>query len=174
MAESRDDTEVFWVDPVRRGIIPLDGFHVSRSLRRTLRQGRFQVTFNQAFAEVLAGCAGREATWISQSIAALYSELHAQGWAHSTEVWLDEELAGGIYGVALGAAFFGESMFSRRTDASKVALYHLIERLKARSFELFDTQFLTPHLASLGAVEISRAAYRKILFRAIECETSFH
>lgn len=167
MAESRDDPEVFWVDPKRRGIIPLDGFHVSRSLARTLRQGRFRISFDTDFAGVVAGCAERAETWISGPIAALYADLHRRGDAHSAEVWVGAELVGGVYGVALGAAFFGESMFSRRTDASKVALHHLIERLRAGGFRLFDTQFLTSHLASLGAIEVSRAVYRRLLGEAL-------
>ncbi len=170
MAESRDDPEVFWVDPKRRGIIPLDGFHVSRSLARTLGRGRFRVTFDADFEGVVAGCAEREETWISGPIADLYSDLHRRGFAHSVEVWDGEVLAGGVYGVALGAAFFGESMFSRRTDASKVALFHLIERLKSGGFRLFDTQFLTPHLASLGGIEVSRSAYRRMLGEALARE----
>jgi leucyl/phenylalanyl-tRNA--protein transferase len=167
MAESRDDPEVFWVDPTRRGIIPLEAFHVSRSLARTLRQGRFRVTIDRAFEAVVAGCAERAETWISVPIALLYAELHRRGKAHSVEVWEGEALVGGVYGVVLGAAFFGESMFSRRTDASKVALAHLVERLRVGGFRLFDTQFLTPHLASLGGIEVSRAAYRRMLSEAL-------
>jgi leucyl/phenylalanyl-tRNA--protein transferase len=173
MAEGRDDPEVFWVDPKRRGLIPLDGFHVSRSLARTLRQGRFRVTFDTDFQGVVVGCAEREETWISAPIAALYAELHRQGTAHSVEVWDEAELVGGVYGVTLGAAFFGESMFSRRTDASKVALYYLIERLRAGGFRLFDTQFLTAHLASLGAIEVSRAVYRRLLGEALSAAARF-
>lgn len=170
MAESRDDPEVFWVDPKRRGVIPMDGFHVSRSLARTLRQGRFRVSFDADFEGVVAGCAEREETWISGPIADLYAELHRRGHAHSAEVWDGECLAGGVYGLALGGAFFGESMFSRRTDASKVALFHLIERLRNGGFRLFDTQFLTPHLASLGGIEVSRAIYRRMLGEALARE----
>jgi leucyl/phenylalanyl-tRNA--protein transferase len=170
MAESRDDPEVFWVDPRRRGIFPLDGFRVSRSLSRTIRRGTFRVTFDTDFPGVVEGCAAREETWISDPIAALYGELHRMGHAHSVEVWDEARLVGGVYGVVLGAAFFGESMFSRRTDASKVALAHLVERLRAGGFALFDTQFLTPHLASLGAVEISRLEYRHRLARALRQE----
>lgn len=167
MAEGRDDPEVFWVEPRRRGIVPLDGFRVSRSLARTIRRGRFRVTVDQDFERVVAGCAERAETWISGPITAAYAALHARGHAHSVEVWDGAALAGGVYGVTLGAAFFGESMFSRRTDASKVALYHLIGRLRAGGFALFDTQFLTPHLASLGAIEVSRAAYRLMLEEAL-------
>ena len=170
MAEGRGDPEVFWVDPRRRGIFPLDGFHVSRSLARTLRRGAFRVSFDEDFAGVVEGCAEREETWISGPIAAAYATLHAMGRARSVEVWDGGTLAGGVYGVVLGAAFFGESMFSRRTDASKVALFHLTRRLRAGGFTLFDAQFLTPHLASLGAVEVSRAPYRRMLAEALRRE----
>ena len=173
MAESRDDPEVFWVDPKRRGIIPIDGFHVSRSLARTLRHGAFRVSFDADFDGVVAGCAAREETWISRPIADLYAELHRRGHAHSAEVWDGEQLVGGVYGVALGAAFFGESMFSRRTDASKVALFHLIERLRMQGFRLFDTQFLTTHLASLGGIEVSRVLYRRMLNEALAQPATF-
>ncbi|TNC73868.1 leucyl/phenylalanyl-tRNA--protein transferase [Rubellimicrobium roseum] len=173
MAESRSDPDVFWVDPRRRGIFPLDGFHVSRSLARTLRSGRFRVSFDADFDGVVQGCAERDETWISGTIAALYNALHARGLAHSCEVWEGEALAGGVYGVAIGAAFFGESMFSRRTDASKVALFHIIGRLRAGGFVLFDTQFLTPHLASLGAVEIGRGEYRRRLDEALRRTARF-
>ena len=170
MSEGRDDPEVFWVEPRRRGIFPLDGFRVSRSLARTLRRGAFRVTFDRDFAGVVQGCAERDETWISSAIARAYAELHAIGHAHSCEVWEGDELVGGVYGVRLGAAFFGESMFSRRTDASKVALFHLLGRLRAGGFVLFDTQFLTPHLASLGAIEVSRGDYRRRLAAALARE----
>lgn len=170
MAESRDDPEIFWVEPRRRGIVPLDGFHVSRSLSRRLRSGTFRVTFDADFAGVVAGCAAREVTWINGPIARVFGELHARGQAHSVEVWEGEALVGGVYGGTLGAAFFGESMFSRRADASKVALFHLVGRLRAGGFALFDTQLLTPHLASLGAIEVSRAEYRRRLGEALERE----
>jgi leucyl/phenylalanyl-tRNA--protein transferase len=167
MAQTRDATEIHWVDPRRRGVFDLDAFHISRSLARTIRQGRFGITINTAFADVVTGCADRPETWINGEIFALYNDLHATGHAHSLEVWEGDTLVGGVYGVSLGAAFFGESMFSRRTDASKVALAWLIHRLRAGGFTLFDTQFLTPHLASLGAIEISRAAYHKRLTAAL-------
>jgi leucyl/phenylalanyl-tRNA--protein transferase len=167
-AHGRHDPEVFWVDPRWRGIFPLDSFHMSRSLRRTIRRGLFRVSFDADFVGVVEGCAAREETWISAPIAAIYAELHRMGHAHSVEVWAGEHLVGGVYGVVLGAAFFGESMFSRRTDASKVALAVLVERLRAGGFTLFDTQFLTPHLASLGAVEISRLEYRHRLAAALQ------
>lgn len=172
MAESRDDPEIFWVDPRRRGILPLDGFHVSRSLARRMRRGAYGVTLNADFDAVVAACADRSETWISEDIASIYSTLHDMGHAHSLEIWQDGELAGGVYGVALGTAFFGESMFSRRTDASKLALAHLTHHLRTCGFTLFDTQFLTPHLATLGAVEISRARYRSLLHEALEQTTS--
>lgn len=167
MAEGRDDPEVFWVDPLRRGVIPLEGFHVSRSLARTVRRGRFRATIDEAFEAVVEGCAAREETWINGAIFELYAELHRRGHAHSVEVWEGEALVGGCYGVALGGAFFGESMFSRATDASKVALAVLVERLRSGGFKLLDTQFLTPHLASLGAVEVTRAEYRRRLAAAL-------
>ncbi|MDE3080145.1 MAG: leucyl/phenylalanyl-tRNA--protein transferase, partial [Paracoccaceae bacterium] len=153
MAESREADEIHWVDPRRRGIFPIDGFHISRSLRRRILSGAFTVTTDRAFDAVIDGCAGREETWINAEIRSLYLALFEMGHAHSVEVWRGEDLVGGVYGVTLGAAFFGESMFSRATDASKVALAYLICRLRQGGFTLFDTQFLTPHLASLGAVE---------------------
>ena len=168
MAEGRDDPGIFWVDPRRRGILPLDGFHISRSLARRIRRGGYAVTLNADFDAVVAGCADRAETWISAEIARLYASLHAQGHAHSLEIRVGEDLVGGVYGVTLGAAFFGESMFSRRTDASKLALAHLTHHLHACGFALFDTQFLTPHLATLGAVEIPRARYHALLRAALE------
>ncbi len=167
MAEHRDDPEVFWVDPKRRGVLPLDGFHVSRSLARRMRRGGYRVTLDADFTGVLDACAERADTWISAPIRAAYLELHARGNAHSLEVWADDALAGGVYGVTLGRAFFGESMFSRRRDASKLALAHLVDHLRRCGFVLFDTQFLTDHLASLGAIEISRAAYHARLAEAL-------
>ena len=173
MAERRDDAQVFWVDPRRRGIIPLDGFRISRSLARRMRRGEHAVTVDRDFAGVLDGCAGRRETWISERLRALYLDLHRMGHAHSLEVWQDGTLAGGVYGVVLGAAFFGESMFSRRTDASKIALAYLVDRLRRGGFVLFDTQFLTAHLASLGAVEIGRDDYHRRLARALEMSADF-
>jgi len=174
MAEARDDPEVFWVDPKRRGVLPLDGFHISRSLARRMRRGGYRVTLDSDFAAVLDGCADRPDTWISGPIRAAYLELHAQGHAHSLEIWEEGTLAGGVYGVALGAAFFGESMFSRRTDASKLALAHLCDHQRRCGFALFDTQFLTPHLARLGGIEISRAEYRDRLAGALAQEADLH
>jgi leucyl/phenylalanyl-tRNA--protein transferase len=173
MAEGRDDPEVFWVDPRRRGILPLDGFRLSRSLRRRLLRGSYAIRTDSDFPGVVDGCADRSETWINATIRNLYLELHRAGHAHSLEVWQDGTLAGGVYGVVLGAAFFGESMFSRRPDASKIALAWLVHRLRAGGFMLFDTQFLTPHLASLGGIEIARAAYHRQLAEALERTAAF-
>ncbi len=171
MAERRDDPTLYWVAPERRGIIPLDGFHVPKRLARTVRSDRYRVTSDVGFLDVMKGCAeaaeGREETWINAEILRLYAALHASGYAHSLECWQNNQLVGGLYGVALGGAFFGESMFSRARDASKVALVHLVARLKAGGFALLDTQFLTSHLAQFGTVEIPQAAYLARLKRAI-------
>ncbi len=167
MSEHRDDPEIFWVDPRRRGILPLDGFHISRSLARDLRRTPFQPRLNFDFAQVVAACADRADTWINAEITRLYQALHEQGRAHSYEIWEGDTLVGGVYGVSLGTAFFGESMFSRRDNASKMALAGLVDVLNRSGFTLFDTQFLTSHLASLGAVEISRAAYHTRLDAAL-------
>lgn len=177
MAEHREDDDIFWVDPKRRGIFPIEDFHISRTLAKVIRSGRFEVSVNRAFAQVVEACADRDETWINAEIFARYQELHAMGHAHSLEVWQkgdqDGVLVGGVYGVSLGAAFFGESMFSHQRDASKVALAYLMDRLKQAGFRLCDTQFLTPHLASLGAIEISRAAYKARLQQALEYEADF-
>ncbi len=159
MAESQDDPEIFWVDPSRRGILPLDRFHISRSLRRVILSGRFHTRFDSDFAATVRGCADRDETWINDTIFELYLELHRRDHAHSQEVWIGDEMVGGVYGVAIGGAFFGESMFSRRSDASKVALAYLTDRLRRTGFTLFDTQFITPHLRSLGGQEIDRQDY---------------
>ncbi len=173
MAEHRDDPELFWVDPKFRGIFPLDGFHVSRSLARRIRNCGFSVTINSDFAGVVDGCADRTDTWINDELRNLYQQIHQTGHAHSLEIWDEKTLVGGVYGVTLGAAFFGESMFSRRTDASKIALAYLVDRLRQTGFRLFDTQFLTAHLASLGAMEIPRAQYRRELEEAINASADF-
>jgi len=167
MADSRNADELFWVEPRNRAIIPLDGFHLSRSLRRTLRSGRFAVTRDRDFAGVIAACADREETWINAELERAMLALHASGHAHSIEVWDGSELAGGLYGVKLGRAFFGESMFSRRTDASKVALAWLVARLRVGNFSLLDCQFMTEHLASLGAISIPRESYVALLSAAL-------
>ena len=178
MAETAEDPELFWVDPERRGVIPLEAFHVPRSLRKTVRRGHFEVLVDSDFFGVLDGCAEisskRRATWINSEIVRLYGDLHRRGFAHSVECWRGGRLVGGLYGVALGGAFFGESMFSREADASKVALVHLVVRLLRGGFTLLDTQFVTPHLARFGAVEITRASYRRQLARAIEVRAHFH
>ena len=171
MAERRDDPALYWVSPEQRGIIPLDHFHVPHRLARTVRSERFDVTSDIAFHDVMQGCAepapGREQTWINDEIFRLYLALHAGGHAHSVECWRNGTLAGGLYGVALGGVFFGESMFSYERDASKVALVHLVERLRQGGFVLLDTQFLTKHLAAFGAYEIPRAQYLNLLHQAI-------
>ena len=167
MADSRDAEDLFWVEPRSRAILPLDGFHLSRSLRRTVQRGAFTVTRDRAFGAVVTACADRDETWINGEIEQAMLALHASGHAHSIEVWSGEELAGGLYGVSLGRAFFGESMFSRQTDASKVALAWLVARLKAGNFTLLDCQFMTEHLASLGAVTVPRATYVALLSAAL-------
>jgi len=174
MAESRDDPQIFWVDPKVRGIIPMDGFHISRSLAKRLRQQPFRVTVDRNFKGVLDGCADRDETWINAPLYSVYSELHALGFAHSVEVWGENGLAGGVFGIALGGAFFGESMFSREKDASKIAMAYLMARLNYGGFKLFDTQFLTDHLASRGAAELPRAAYQRILANALKEQADFH
>ena len=171
MADSRDDPDIFWVEPKKRAILPLDGLHLSRSLRKTIRADRFQVTANRDFPAVLRACGeateDRPESWINRPIEEASLSLHRMGYAHSVECWLDDRLVGGLYGICLGRAFFGESMFSRETDASKVALAWLVARLKAGGFELLDCQFMTDHLRSLGAVEISQARYLSLLEGAL-------
>ena len=172
MAESADDPELFWVDPRRRGILPLDAFHVARRLRRVVRRRIFEIRCDNAFEAVIRACATasetRPNTWINDEIVQLYSALFARG-----ECWHDGKLAGGLYGVSLGAVFFGESMFSRENDASKVALVHLVARLRLGGFRLLDTQFLTPHLARFGGIEISRARYHRLLAEALSYRAVF-
>jgi leucyl/phenylalanyl-tRNA--protein transferase len=174
MAESREDESLFWVDPRERGIIPLDGFHISRSLARLIRQDRYRVTFDQDFSGVMEGCADREETWINATIFDLYGKLFEMGFGHSVEIWDGTRLVGGSYGLALGTAYFGESMFSRVTNASKIALAFLVTHLRRTGFTLFDTQFLTEHLASLGGIEISRAQYRSLLHEALQHNADFN
>lgn len=173
MAESSDSDELFWVDPRERGILPLDGLHVSRRLARSFLRDDFEIRVDTDFAGVVAACAERPETWINGEIARLYRELYRMGHAHSVEIWQNGALAGGLYGVSLGAAFFGESMFSRQRDASKHALVALVARLRAGGFRLLDTQFLTEHLARLGAVEVSRAAYHRALDAAVNQPADF-
>ena len=173
MAEGRDDPVIHWIDPQRRAIFPMEGFHTSRSLARHIRRIQPRVTVDRDFAGVVCACAHRPETWINDEIFAAYTALYDQGHAHSLEVWQDGALIGGIYGVVLGAAFFGESMFSAQVNGSKMALVYLMHRLRAGGFTLFDVQFLTDHLASLGAVELSRAAYRKRLAEALPTKAPF-
>jgi leucyl/phenylalanyl-tRNA---protein transferase len=177
MAERRDDPTLFWIDPEKRGILPLRGFHVSRRLRKTVRNGPYEVRCNTAFSDVVRACAspgpGRGDTWINTEIESLYSDLHELGRAHCVETWLDGELVGGLYGVSLGGAFFGESMFSRARDASKVALVHLVARLIKADYMLLDTQFVTDHLTQFGVVELPRAGYRQLLSDALDASATF-
>ena len=171
MASTRDAADVFWVEPKKRGVLPLDAFHLSHSLAKTVRSDRYTVTVDRAFSDVVSLCAEATArrpdTWINPDIEQAYFELHQRGYAHSVESWQDDMLVGGLYGVRLGGAFFGESMFSRARDASKVALAHLVARLEAGGFGLLDCQFLTEHLASLGAVEVGRDDYVVLLDKAL-------
>jgi leucyl/phenylalanyl-tRNA--protein transferase len=178
MAETAEDPELFWVDPERRGVIPLDTFHLPRSLRKAVRRGTFDIAIDRAFFGVLDGCAEitdkRRATWINGEIVRLYGDLHRRGFAHSVECWREGRLVGGLYGVALGGAFFGESMFSRETDASKVALVHLVARLNKGGFRLLDAQFINDHLKRFGAVEVTRRKYQQMLETALSAEADFH
>jgi leucyl/phenylalanyl-tRNA--protein transferase len=178
MAEGRENREIYWIDPEERGILPLDGLHVPRRLLRTLRQDRFEVRCDTAFEDAVKACAepapGRLDTWINQEIMRLSLQLFDMGFAHSVECWREGELAGGLYGIAIGGAFFGESMFSRERDASKVALVHLVLRLRLGGFQLLDTQFVTRHLQRFGALEISRTEYRRRLMRAIAAGGRFY
>jgi len=173
MSEGSRSDEIYWVDPKFRGIIPLEGFHVSRSMRRVVRAGGFDVAINSDFAGTVTACADRDETWINAEIADLYQTLHRLGYAHSVEVWQRGVMVGGVYGVAIGGAFFGESMFSKATNMSKVSLIWLVARLKAGGFSLLDTQFITDHLATLGGIEIPRAAYHKRLAHALEIDGNF-
>jgi len=172
MAETRGSDRLYWLDPERRGVLPLDGFHLPRRLLRTVLSNAFAVTADTCFATVIAACAepapGRDDTWINPQIERLFIQLHRQGFAHSVECWQDGLLVGGLYGVAIGGAFFGESMFSRARDASKIALVHLVARLRLSGFALLDTQFVTSHLAQFGTVEVPRDDYKAALAEAVE------
>ncbi len=174
MSDAADDPEIFWVEPELRGILPLDQFHVSKSLSKAIRQKPFDIRFDTAFDAVIAKCAeeveNRPSTWINETIRELYGALHHLGHAHSVEAWEGDELVGGLYGVSLGSAFFGESMFSRRTNASKICLVHLVERLKSRGFTLLDTQFTTEHLKTFGAIDIPKEGYLKLLDKAMQSD----
>ncbi len=177
MAQSQEDSKLYWFDPDPRTIIPLDNFHISRRLERTLGQQKFQITFDTAFTEVMRKCAeaapDREETWINEDIIRLYTQLHHYGYAHSIETWQDNKLVGGVYGISIGGLFAGESMFSRVTDASKVALATLLKHLKQQNYSLFDVQYTTEHLKRFGAIEISKEAYKQRLSQALENECSF-
>jgi len=178
MAEDAEDDSIYWVDPTMRGILPLDAFHVPRSLIKTIKRQSFDIRVNTAFSAVLDGCAepapGREHTWINAQIRELYLSLHAMGYAHCVEAWDGETLVGGLYGVSLGGAFFGESMFSRCTDASKVPLVYLWDRLRRGGYTLLDSQFITAHLSRFGAIEIPRAEYRLLLDDALGQSATFY
>ena len=171
MAEGADSDDLFWVSPELRGVLPLDDFHISKSLRKTMRQHPFSVRIDTDFDAIIEGCAtegeDRDSTWINPAIRKLYGELYRRGYVHTVEVWDGDALVGGLYGLSLGAAFFGESMFHRATDASKIALAHLVERLNAGGYRLLDTQFITPHLKSLGGIEIPREIYEAQLAEAL-------
>lgn len=171
MAEGRNSKEINWYAPDPRGIIPLNQFHIPKNLLKLVRRQQFQVVSNKDFEGTMIGCADRESTWISDHIVEAYTTLHNLGYAHSIECWLNDELVGGLYGVALGGAFFGESMFSRARDASKVALVHLVYRMRAKGYVLLDTQFITPHLERFGAIEIPRGQYEHELKKAILVQT---
>jgi len=175
MSDGRFDNSLFLLDPAMRGIIPLDGLHISKSLAKFIRNCPYDVTFNTAFTQVIEACAlTRDETWISEGIEYLYTELHHQGDAHSVEVWDDGSLIGGLYGITQGGGFFGESMFSLKTNASKLALVKLVERLNTRGYALLDTQFITEHLKTLGAVEIPQADYKQRLAKALAVKAKFH
>ncbi len=178
MARHREDERLFWIDPEERGILPLDHFHLPRSLKKTLKREVFVVRCDSAFEEVMSRCAepapDRPETWINREILRLFVQLHEVGLAHSVETWLGDELVGGLYGLSLGSAFFGESMFSRVADASKVALAHLVARLRKGGYTLLDTQFVTEHLAQFGAVEVRRHDYLQLLAEALERGATFY
>ncbi len=177
MAESAHDPALYWVEPDERGVIPLIGFHVSHSLAKRVKQRSFEVRIDTSFNQVIAACAAksesRKDTWINKRIITLYSQLHKMGCAHSVEAWQNGELVGGLYGIRIGAAFFGESMFSRATDASKVALVHLVARLKFGGFRLLDAQFVNPHLLQFGTKAVKKAEYHKLLEPALEQDANF-
>jgi leucyl/phenylalanyl-tRNA--protein transferase len=178
MANDRHDPAIHWIEPRRRGVVPLDGFHLPRSLRKTIRSRRYEIRFDRTFGEVIRACAEprpeRPRTWLNDQLIELYCSLHQMGHAHSVEGWLDGRLAGGLYGVSLGGAFFGESMFTRERDASKVALVALVQRLRRAGYLLLDTQFVTDHLRRFGAIEITRDRYRQLLRRALRHRASFY
>ena len=178
MAESRNDSDIFWVDPDMRGLLPLDQFHVSRSLKKIIQRGVFEISYDTAFQSVVLACAessaGRENTWINHEIESLYCALHQMGHAHSVECWRNKRLVGGLYGLSLGGAFFGESMFSTETNSSKVALVYLVTRVRVGRYRLLDTQFVTDHLKQFGAIEVSRRDYLCLLEDALSHNGNFY
>lgn len=167
MAHPEENNTIYWYEPEHRGIIPLNGLKVSKNLARTVRKGVFEVKMNTSFREVMEACAERDETWISEELIDIYTELHEKGWAHSVECWQEGKLVGGLYGVAIKGAFFGESMFHRVSDASKVALVYLVDWLNKNHFSLLDTQYLNSHLESLGGIEISKEEFQKMLSKAL-------
>jgi leucyl/phenylalanyl-tRNA--protein transferase len=177
MAESAEDNALYWIEPEERGVFPLDGLVISRSLRKRVRRSIFEIRVDTAFSRVIDACAaktaGRKTTWINNRIRSLYIQLHKLGCCHSIEAWRDDKLAGGLYGVRIGAAFFGESMFSRETDASKVALVHLVARLNFGAFQLLDAQFVNPHLQTLGVIAVNKVDYHRMLEAAIDADAAF-
>ena len=177
MAESAEDNALYWIEPEERGVIPLDGLHVSRSLKRKVKRRTFEVRIDSDFGQVIEACAaktsGRQTTWINTRIRSLYAQLHKLGFCHTVECWQGPELVGGLYGVSIGAAFFGESMFSRVADASKVALVHLVARLNAGGYRLLDAQFLNSHLKTLGAIAVSKQRYHELLEPALEASADY-
>ncbi len=173
MTVDEESNEVEWFQPYERCLFPIEGIRVSKSLRKTLNSQKFKVTFDQAFEEVMWACRRPEDNWITEDFVRVYGEAHNQGWGHSCEVWLDDQLVGGTYGIALGGAFFAESMFHRVTDASKVALFHMVETCRAKGFVLFDAQILNPHLASLGAYTITNQAYMRMMKSALRVRTEW-
>lgn len=177
MSDDAEDPDVYWVRPEKRGIIPLDRFHIPRSLKKHIKKNPYKIRFDSDFKGVISGCSeaktGRETTWINKTIRCFYEELFNHGFCHTVEAWQDEHLVGGLYGIALGQAFFGESMFSRMKDASKICLVSLVEQLQKQGFILLDTQFTTPHLEQFGAIEIPRKEYEKLLSEALKKVASF-
>ncbi len=178
MAECAEDKDIFWVCPQKRGIIPLDKFHISRSLRKTINRGNFTIKIDNDFEQVITSCAkfgtNRETSWINETIIDLYSELFSLKYCHTVEIWNDNNMVGGLYGVSIGAAFFGESMFHKTSNSSKIALAHLVKRLKFGGYKLLDTQFMTPHLRSMGGIEIDREEYENLLRKSIAQSADFY
>lgn len=173
MMVDEETNETHWLKPNNRCLFPIEGIHVSKSLQKTLRQGKFEVRFDTAFTKVIENCRRPDDNWINEDFIRVYSQVHEQGWGHCSECWLDNELVGGVYGIAIGGVFYAESMFHRETDASKVALHALVETCRAKGFVLFDAQIMNPHLLSLGAFEISNTKYERLLRKALQVQTEW-